>query len=154
MLASLYAVLYFKGALDKYNIYLFACCSREKFIINPYQKFQPIRPMRFHFIWFLAKSIIPECPIGPCIMYLLKSTSKNRNCYKYQYFSNCELNENVKISMQSLPMSTLLLVKKSQFFWKNWGMMLHLSSAPLRGNYTPNQIEQFFFFFFFNAISK
>ena len=35
------------GALDKYNIYLFASCSKENFKINPYQKFWP---MRFHFI--------------------------------------------------------------------------------------------------------
>ena len=41
-----------------------------------------------------------------------------------------ELNSNVKISMQSLPIPTLLLVRKSQFFWKKkWGMIVHLSRA-------------------------
>ena len=40
-----------KGALDKYNIYLFESCSRENFTINQYKKFQPIQPVRFHFIW-------------------------------------------------------------------------------------------------------
>ena len=39
-----------KRALDKYNIYLFVSCSKENYKINQYQKIQPIRPMRFHFI--------------------------------------------------------------------------------------------------------
>ena len=80
-----------KGALDKYNIYFFTSCCKENFKISQYLKFQPIRPMRFHFIYVLIVSS-PKCPIGHCIVYLLKSTSKNRNRYKYQYFSKSELN--------------------------------------------------------------
>ena len=34
--------------------------------------------------------------------------------------------------MQSLPMPTLLMVQKSQLFGKKLGMMLYLSSAPLK----------------------
>ena len=81
-----------KGAVDKYNIHLLACCSKENFEISQYQKFQPIRPMRFHFIWFLWTTSYPECLISHCIVLLLKSTSKNRNCFKYQYLSKRELN--------------------------------------------------------------
>ena len=56
---------WFQGALDKYDIYLFASCSKENFKINPYQKFRPIQPMHFHFIWFLMNSIIPRVSHRP-----------------------------------------------------------------------------------------
>ena len=60
-----------KGALDKYNIYLFVSCSKENFITNQYQKFQPILPMRFHFIQSFAINIIPRVPHRPlyCVFF-------------------------------------------------------------------------------------
>ena len=39
-----------KGALDKYNIYLFKSNSIEDFKLNQYRNFQLILSMRFHFM--------------------------------------------------------------------------------------------------------
>ena len=47
-----------KGALDKYNIYLFISNSIEYFKLNQYQNFQMILPMRFHFMRYFVISII------------------------------------------------------------------------------------------------
>ena len=47
-----------KGALDKYNIYLFITNSMEDFKLNQYQKFQLILPMCFHFMRYFVNSII------------------------------------------------------------------------------------------------
>ena len=47
-----------KGALDKYNIYLFISNSIENFKFNQYQHFQLILPMRFHFTRYFVNSII------------------------------------------------------------------------------------------------
>ena len=51
-----------KGALDKYNIYLFICTSVEDLKSNQYWKFQLILPMRFHLITYFVNSIIFRVP--------------------------------------------------------------------------------------------
>ena len=48
----------FKGALDKYNIYLFISNSTEDLKLNQYQNFQLILPMYFHFMQYFVNSII------------------------------------------------------------------------------------------------
>ena len=48
----------FKGALDKYNIYLFISYSIEDFKLIQYWNFQLILPMRFHFMRYFVNSII------------------------------------------------------------------------------------------------
>ena len=48
----------FKGALDKYNIYLFVSNCIEDNKLNQYWNFQLILPMRFHFTRYFANSII------------------------------------------------------------------------------------------------
>ena len=50
--------IWFKGALDKYNIYLFMYNFVEGFKSNQYQNFQLILPMHFQFIWYFVNSII------------------------------------------------------------------------------------------------
>ena len=59
-LINIYSVLYkiIKGALDKYNIYLFKSNSIENFKLNQYRNFQLILPMRFHFMMYFVNSII------------------------------------------------------------------------------------------------
>ena len=47
-----------KGALDKYNIYLFTSNSIEDLKSNQYRKFQLILPMGFHFMRYFVNSII------------------------------------------------------------------------------------------------
>ena len=47
-----------KGALDKYNIYLFISNSIEDFKLNQYRNFQLILPKRFHFMRYFVNSII------------------------------------------------------------------------------------------------
>ena len=47
-----------KGALDKYNIYLYVSYFIEDFKLNQYRNFQLILPMRFHFMMYLVNSII------------------------------------------------------------------------------------------------
>ena len=49
---------YIKGALDKYNIYLFITYSIDDFKLHQYQIFQLILPMHFHFMRYLVNSII------------------------------------------------------------------------------------------------
>ena len=49
---------YIKGALDKYNIYLFKSNSIEDFKLNQYRNFQLILPMYFHFMMYFVNSII------------------------------------------------------------------------------------------------
>ena len=53
-----YYYMHIKGALDKYNIYLFISNSLEDFKLNQYRKFQLILPMRFHFMRYFMNSII------------------------------------------------------------------------------------------------
>ena len=50
-------VILFKGALDKYNI-IFIPNSIENIKLNQYPNFQPILPMRFHFMRYCVNSII------------------------------------------------------------------------------------------------
>ena len=47
-----------KGALDKYNIYLFTSNSIEDLKSNQYRKFQLILSMGFHFMRYFVNSII------------------------------------------------------------------------------------------------
>ena len=47
-----------KGALDKYNIYLFISNSIENSKSNQYQNFQLILLMHFHFMRYSVNSII------------------------------------------------------------------------------------------------
>ena len=47
-----------KGALDKYNIYLFISHSIENSKLNQHQNFQLIPPMRFHFMRYFVNCII------------------------------------------------------------------------------------------------
>ena len=47
-----------KGALDKYNIYLFISNSMENFKLNQYRNFQLFLPMRFHLMMCFVNSII------------------------------------------------------------------------------------------------
>ena len=47
-----------KGALDKYDIYLFISNSTENFKLNQCRNFQLIQPMRFHFIKYFVNSLI------------------------------------------------------------------------------------------------
>ena len=72
-------LLILKGALDKYNIYLFMPNSIEDFKSNQYQNFQLVLPMRFHFMMYFVNGIMLRVS-GYCIVHLLKSTLKNRNC--------------------------------------------------------------------------
>ena len=51
-----------KGALDKYNIYLFISSSIENLKSNKYRKFQLILPMRFHFMRYFVNIIIFRVP--------------------------------------------------------------------------------------------
>ena len=51
-----------KGALDKYNIYLFISSSIEDLKSNQYRKFQLFLPMRFHFKRYFVNSIIFRVP--------------------------------------------------------------------------------------------
>ena len=48
----------FKGALDKYKIYLFISNSIEYFKLNQYRNFQLILPMHFHFMRYFVNTII------------------------------------------------------------------------------------------------
>ena len=48
----------FKGALDKYNIYIFISNSIEEFNLNQYRNFQLILPKRFHFMSDFVNIII------------------------------------------------------------------------------------------------
>ena len=48
----------FKGALDKYNSFLFISISIEDYKLNQYRKFQLILPMRFPFMGYFVNSII------------------------------------------------------------------------------------------------
>ena len=50
--------LHFKGALDKYNIYLCISNSVENLKLHQYQNFQLNLPMRFHFMRYFVNSII------------------------------------------------------------------------------------------------
>ena len=54
-----------KGALDKYNSYLFISNSTEYFKLNHHRKFQLILPMRFHFMRYFVNSIISRVSHGP-----------------------------------------------------------------------------------------
>ena len=77
--------IHIKGALDKYNIYIFIASTKENLKSNQYRKFQPILPMSFHFMRYFVNSIIFRVPhrllYNLCIYsYLLKSTLKNRKC--------------------------------------------------------------------------
>ena len=47
-----------KGALDKYNIYLFISNSIENLKLNNTEIFQLILPMHFHFMRYFVNSII------------------------------------------------------------------------------------------------
>ena len=47
-----------KGALDKYNIYLFISYSVENFKLHQHPNFQLILPMHFHFMRYFVNSII------------------------------------------------------------------------------------------------
>ena len=51
-----------KGALDKYNMYLFISSSIEDLKSNQYRKFELILPMRFHFMRYFVNSIIFRVP--------------------------------------------------------------------------------------------
>ena len=51
-----------KGALDKYNIYLFTSNSVEDVKLNQYQNFQLILPMSFPFMRYFVNSIIFRVP--------------------------------------------------------------------------------------------
>ena len=53
-----------KGALDNYNIYFFISNSIEDFKSNQYRNFQPILPMRFHFMRYFVNSIISRVSHG------------------------------------------------------------------------------------------
>ena len=55
---NLFPFLFIKGALDKYNIYLFVSYSIEDFKLNQYRNFQLNLPMRFHFMRYFVSSII------------------------------------------------------------------------------------------------
>ena len=70
----------FKGALDKYNIYLFISSSIEDLKSNQYRNFQLILPKCFHFMGYFVNSIIFRVPHRLLYYVLLKSTLKNRKC--------------------------------------------------------------------------
>ena len=53
-----YENLRVKGALDKYDIYLFISNSLDDFKLNQYWNFQLILPMHFHFMMYCVNSII------------------------------------------------------------------------------------------------
>ena len=75
-------VFFFKGALDKYNIYLMISKSVEDIKLNPLLPADSAIAFSFYdvFCETFVDSISPVCPIGYCIVYLLKSTLKNRKC--------------------------------------------------------------------------
>ena len=62
VLSSLNVINKLKGALDKYNIYLFISSSIEDLKSNQYRKFQLILPMRFHFMRYFVNNIIFRVP--------------------------------------------------------------------------------------------
>ena len=71
----------FKGALDKYNIYLFISNSIEDFKLNLYRKSADSANAFSFYLWgILWTASSSECPIGYRVVYLLKSTLKNRKC--------------------------------------------------------------------------
>ena len=84
-----------KGALDKYKIYLFASCSKENFKINQYQKFQPIRSMRFHFIWFLVNSIIPRVSHRPLYFVFIEVDFKKKKKKNIEIAANINISQKV-----------------------------------------------------------
>ena len=63
-----------KGALEKYNIYLFVSYSIEDFELNQYWNFQLILPMSFHFMRYFVNSIIFR--VSHWLLFLLKLTFK------------------------------------------------------------------------------
>ena len=69
-------LLTIKGALDKYNMYLFISNSVEDVKLNQYQNFQLISAFYDTF----CEQHHLQCPICYCIVYLLKSTLKNKKC--------------------------------------------------------------------------
>ena len=62
---------FFKGALDKYNIYLFISNVIEDFKLNQYRRFQLILPMHFHFMRYFVNIIISIIEVD---------FEKNRKC--------------------------------------------------------------------------
>ena len=60
---------------------------------------------------FLWTASSPECPVGYCIVYLLKSTLKNRKKLEIFTFLQKEVNLECKnLACSHLPMPTLLVV--------------------------------------------
>ena len=75
----LWHFLYFncdiKGTQDKYNIFLFMSNYIEDFEISTWFC------QCIFILWGILWTASPlECPIGYCIVYLLKSTLENRKC--------------------------------------------------------------------------
>ena len=76
---SYFTLMFVKGALDKYNIYLCISNSVENLKLSQYRIFSADSANEFFILWgilWIASS--PECPIGYCNVYLLKLTLKNR----------------------------------------------------------------------------
>ena len=85
-------------------------------------------------LWTASSS---ECPVGYCIVYLLKSTLKNRKCQNIHISSKvCQILESktqhAVIAVITQTNTSNIKIPTFFFFGKNWGMMLHLSSAPLK----------------------
>ena len=58
LLCDIGPILFVKGALDKYNIYLFISNSIEDFKLNQFRNFQLILQIHFHFMRYFVNSII------------------------------------------------------------------------------------------------
>ena len=53
-----YSFKCFKGAKEKYNIYIVISNFKEDFKLNQYRNLQLILPMRFHFMRYFVNSMI------------------------------------------------------------------------------------------------
>ena len=109
-LSHWYRFLPLKGTLDKYNIYLFISNSLKDFKLNQYQNFQLILPLLFHFMRYFVNSIIFGMSHRLLYCVFIEVDFETRKCHKYPYFFKSKSVYNVKLIMQSLPMSTLLMV--------------------------------------------
>ena len=119
--------------------YIFIFNSIEEFKLNQYRNFQLILPICFHLRYFM-NSIIFRVSHWLLYCIFIEVDFEKLKMLEILIFLQSKSMWNVKLSMQSLPMSTLLMTQKSQlFFRKSWWMMLYLSSASLR-HYTFNNV--------------
>ena len=84
-----------KGALDKYNIYLFISNSIQDLESNQYRKFQLIPLMRFHFMRYFVNSIIFRVPPYAAVLCIywsrLRKIENARNIHIFSKVSQSRM---------------------------------------------------------------